>query len=927
MKFCLLGTMEVRDAHRVLDAGPRLRRLTLALLLLEANRPVGLDRIVSLLWDAGPPPTARNSVHGHISRLRRLLGGLEGVHLRTHGDAYELCVDPAEVDAHRFTALTRQAADASAAQDARTVTALREALGLWRGEMLAGIATDEVRAQYGAPWAEARLTAYEQCIDAELRLGRHNRLVPELTALVSDHPTRERFTAQLMIALHRSGRQAEAITVYRQTRQILAREFGLEPGDALRNLATAVLRADPGLARPAVRDDRAELLPTAVRPLVTPRQLPATAPHFTGREGALARLDSLLGGPETGVAAVSGPAGVGKTALALHWAHRVADEFPDGQLYADLRGCRAREALSPSTALARFLRALGAAPEWVPASLDEQAALYRSLVAGQRVLIILDNAHDTDQIRPLLPGSPGCAVVVTSRPHLAELVSLHGALPVKLRRFGEQTSLAMLARVAGAERITAEPDQAAALARRCAHLPSALRLAGGQLAACPDLTVGQLAARLDGARPSSGGESDRSAHPLRTAVDNSCAMLQPAARNALLRLRLLPAQDTTAQGAAALWDVTESEALPVLEQLRSWHLVECTSPGRFGVPRPLRAHLHRQAARQPDPAGDHAARGRLLEWYAGHADAAADLLYPGFLRMPSAAGCGAGARVRFDSPDAARAWLEAEADALLAAIVDTARRTPRCCAWRLTDALRGFFWLHGRHTDWHLAARTGLYAAQREGDARAEAVMRHGLGHALRQLGRHAEALEQLKEALRIHRRLSWVAGEAVTLGNLGMLLAEQGRVDEAVACHQRARTLHRRTGAQASESIALNNLGDARRLQGDTRAARHHHQAALRLAHESRCHQSLIQATIGLAAAHLRDGRIADALDGLHDAVTAAHTAGFLPLEARALTVLACAHHAQGTQPQARLYGRQALDTHHLLRVNSPTALGPARP
>ncbi|WP_053723828.1 AfsR/SARP family transcriptional regulator [Streptomyces sp. WM6378] len=915
MEFRLLGTFEVRDEERVLDVGPRLRQLTLAVLLLEANRPVRVERLMSLLWDGEPPSTARNSLHGHISRLRRLLADTPGVSLRTHGAAYALHVDPADVDALRFRALAERARDIP---DEPGAALLRQALGLWRGDMLTGLADDRVRRQLCMAWAESRMTAYERCLDAELRLGRHDGLLGELTELACDHPTRERFTAQLLIALYRSGRPGDAIAAYRRAKTVLAQEFGLEPGTELQGLAMAVLRADPGLAAPACSFETAS---TAFGPpSVIPRQLTSDTVHFTGREESLARLDAVLGGGTGRCAVVCGTAGVGKTALVVHWAHGVASRFPDGQLYADLRGWSTDAPLTASEVLVRFLRALGVPSAQIPMLGDEQAALYRSLLADRRVLIVLDNARSAEQIRPLLPGSPHCAVAVTSRADLHELVAFDDAVPIGLQLLHPDAALTLLSRIVGSARVEAQPAEAADLARLCAWLPLALRTAAGRLATRPSHTIGHLVAELVGDTPLSGlappGEPPST---LRAAFDLSYGGLDPALRAAFRKLGLAPGPDFTPNAAAALWGVPEEAGESVLAALHSAHLVHRPTPGRYGLHDLLHDYARERADAEESPERRQEALGRLLDWYLRHADAAVRELFPGFLRLPSTAAGDTARPVVFPEEADARAWLEAEAPSIVASIQHTSVHGPLEAAWQLADALRGFFWLHGRYTDWLTAARAGLHAARTAGDERAQAVMHHGLGHACRQLAQYPEALEHLTKALHIHRRFDWREGEAITLGNLGMVHAEQGRLTLAIDHHLRAKALHRETGARASEAIALNNLGDAYRALGDTDAALRHHRASLDISRGAGFRQSEVQAAIGLAATHLHEGQVAEALDRVHDAVTAARSAGFLPLEGRALTVLGQAHRSRGAPREARLYWQQALDI--FTGLNSPEA------
>lgn len=453
MEFRLLGRVEAEHDGRRIALGRRRERCLLGILLLEAEAVVLADRLIDLLWDGDPPANARPGLHTHVARLRTCLNpdntGHTNLRLTTRDGGYVVEVDRQLVDAHRFATLVDRAMVLS--EPARRADLLRQAVALWRGPLLADVASGRLRDRVGGPLTQLRMTATEAMVDAELACGRHGELIGELTAMTAEHPHRERFYGQLMLALYRAGRHPEALDMYQRLRTRLVDDLGVDPGPQLRQLYTAILRHDPDLAAPrdtgaTGHDIGATHVATAAPGIPTPTpapavpvgppvpaQLPADVAGFTGRTTSMARLDALLsaaGEGQTAAVAISvivGAAGVGKTALAVHWAHRVRDQFRDGQLYVDLRGHEPGRAARPIAALAHLLRALGVVPEQVPLEVEAAAGMYRSLLADRRVLVVLDNAASAEQVRPLLPGTPGCFVLVTSRDNLPGLVARDGA--------------------------------------------------------------------------------------------------------------------------------------------------------------------------------------------------------------------------------------------------------------------------------------------------------------------------------------------------------------------------------------------------------------------------------------------------------------------------------------------------------------------
>src|SRR2546421_2340407 len=486
----------------------RQERCVLAVLLLEADHVVPMSRLCELLWDGDPPEHAPRTVRTYVARLRSLLGAAEaaahGVELRTEHGGYRLAAPPDLLDAHVFRRLYETAVGTADIRERDRL--LRRALDLWRGPALSRAATDRLRERLCAGLDELRLQAVEESLATGIELGNHLRLLPEVARQMRENPLRERLVELYMRALYRSGRRAEALEAYARARDLLSDQLGLEPGSALQRLQLEVLRdaAPPPAAEPVVGPP----------PLPAPAQLPASAAGFTGRAAQLAQLDGFLrraaaGGGAPSVIAVAGTAGVGKTTLAIHWAHRIRGRFPDGQLYLDLRGFDPTgSAVDPASALRRLIEALDVPPDRVPGDLDAAAAFYRTLVADRKILVVLDNARDADQVRQLLPGTPGCLAVVTSRNHLAGLVATAGAVPLTLDLLSPEEARELLARRLGADRTAIEPDAVEEIIARCVRLPLALAIVAAHGSIQPGLSLRTLADRLRDAGTTAGATLD-----------------------------------------------------------------------------------------------------------------------------------------------------------------------------------------------------------------------------------------------------------------------------------------------------------------------------------------------------------------------------------------------------------------------------------
>ena len=629
--FCLLGPLVVRSGGRVVPVPGGKQRVVLAVLLLSAGQMVPADKIADMLWGTAPPPSARVAVRNYVKRLRQTLAAAGPDLIGTLPGGYLLSAGPGRLDVTRFDDLLRAAQ--AAVRDGsweRAAAQAAAALALWRGDPLADVESDALAAQEVPRLEEMRLQALEARTDADLQLGRHASVIAELRRQVSVHPLREHPHAQLMLALYRSGRQAEALAAYQHARRILLEELGTEPGSPLRELHQRILTGDPALTATAA--------PVAGGPRPgVPRQLPGTVRHFTGRSAELTALAGLLGqagSPDAGgtvvISAIGGTAGVGKTALALHWAHRVSGEFPDGQLYVNLRGFDpSGTPVTPEAGVRGFLDALGVPPDRIPAGLDAQAAMYRSLLAGKRMLILLDNARDADQVRPLLPGTAGSMAVVTSRSRLTGLAVTEGAIQIGLDVLTAAEASELLASRLGPARVAREAQATAEITALCARLPLALAITAARAAARPGVPLAVIAAELRQA----GDRLDLltagdPATDVRAVFSWSYHSLGEHAARMFRLLGLHPGPDISAPAAASLAGLRLAEAQAALRELAGAHLLTEPAPARFAFHDLLRAYAAEQAGTIDTGAGRRTAVHRMLDHYLHTSYSAVLLMFP-----------------------------------------------------------------------------------------------------------------------------------------------------------------------------------------------------------------------------------------------------------------------------------------------------------
>ncbi|MEV0425636.1 BTAD domain-containing putative transcriptional regulator [Micromonospora sp. NPDC050495] len=850
LRFGLLGPVQIGVDGEPVPLGPPRQRAVLAALLLHINRVTPVESIIDLVWGDDPPRTARKNVQLHVWRLRQLLTD----RIQSAPPGYRITAAPAELDLSRFEAeLSAGRAAAHAGDLDRAATLYQAALKLWRGAPLADIANLGGLATSAARLERRRLLAYEEYLDLELNLGRHQEIAPILDDLVTRYPLHERFAEQQVATLHRLGRRGEAIAAYQRCRQALADGLNVAPGPVLSRLAE-LARQPPsaGAAAPGT--------------LCVPRQLPHPGPRLVGRQRSLAAVRQALTAAPDGrpsICVVTGPAGVGKSALATWAAHQVAGNFPDGQLYADLRGATAGPPpLAPREVLARFLRALSGPEVAVAADPDEAAAMLCSLLADRRLLVVLDNARDAAQIRPLLPAGRHCAVLVTSRRHLTELDAVRH---LELGVLDDRDAVELLRQLAGAARIDRQPATAIRLARRLGGLPLALRIAGARLAARPHWSLAMLDDRL--------GDRRRRLPELRLgdiAVRTSFLvsyqhLTHPLAPRLFRLVGAVDMPELTPATAAALLDVEPAHAGEALDELIDARLIEETAEHRYVLHDLIRLFA-RELATEETEAGRTAAVTRVLEQHLTAVRHAVGLLRPGTRAAT------ADEPARFAGPDDALAWLHAERPNLVAAVRQAAAAPATArYAVELADSLFLFFEMCGHVEDWMTVDQAGLAAAERLGDDIARARLLHDLAVARFHLHDTGEAHRLLRDSLAVSRAAGDDDGQSRALNQLGVLHGTAGRYDEAVASFEHALRLRRRLGNLRSCAATMGNIGMVHRLAGRHEESIRCCRSAARLARRSAAPEIEANALGNIGEVQCRLGRYRAALDYLRASLAVA--------------------------------------------------------
>ncbi len=1057
----VLGPLLVRaDGADVVVPAPK-QRVILAALALRAGQVASYDELAEIIWDGTPPAGARVAIRNYVKRLRQIMGPVAGRRIVTRDPGYALEAEPDEVDALWFTALCARGGEAvgRGAAGAGTEAAwdvLSEALALWRGSPLVDVPSNALITAEVPRLDALRMQAQEWRMDAGLAQGRHSELVGELTQLAQDHPWRERFHAQLMLALYRCGRQAEALAAYQRTRRMLVDELGVEPGRELRDLQAGILAGDPDLGAPgptlanfrvagspprppgargrgrgrpsqpsqhrrradgagpvrerparpgragrragrpgtdsgpgqadgrgrgprprharrpqcgqfqcgqslasraaspsaagrataaggagavgeaamgargrgALRGAVAPAGGTAVAPAtgtdaaaagpapaaVVPRQLPAGVAHFAGRTAQLAELRAWMQSAGSSdeavrVLVIGGTAGAGKTALAVHWAHQSAADFPDGQLYVNLRGFDpSGTPVAAADALRWFLGAFGVTEEQIPDSVDAQAALYRSVLAGKRVLVILDNARDAAQVRPLLPGSPSCLVLVTSRARLPGLAATEGARLLPLDVLTGTEAQELLAGRLG-ERASAEADAATQLTESCSRLPLALSIVAARAAARPLMPLAELSRELADAQGRLDAlDAGDPVASIRAVFSWSCQQLSEPAARLFRLLGLHGGPDVTIPAAASLAAVPPAEAAAAVAELADAHLIAEHAPGRYAFHDLLRAYAA-DLARTTDPQElqDEAVH-RVLDHYLHTACAGTRLLNPLRPLLPvDPPRAGVSPEILTCSADA-QAWFAAERQVLLAAIGQAEEAGLDTYAWQLPWAVWLFFDREGYWHDQVAIQHTAIAAAKRLGDKAAQAHVYRDLSATYSRLGSLAEARVYCTQALDLHHELGDRLGEARAHNDIMILAERQGRLAEALGHAQLALALYREEGYEPGLAKMLNGVGYIHAQLGEYQQALEFCEQALNMSRGrgDPLNEGPVWDSVGYILYHL--GRFDEAITHIRTALRTIEGMASGYYQTTMLVHLGDAYHAVGDLDQARQAWEQAL-------------------
>ncbi|MFI5962535.1 BTAD domain-containing putative transcriptional regulator [Streptomyces asoensis] len=899
-RFRLLGPLDVEvDGQAVVLTGRQ--RALCAVLLLHANHVVSVDRLIQCLWDDRPPGAGAARVRALVAEVRRALGPAGTELLTTWRPGYVMHAGPDELDLLAFENLIREASRAAGRGDWRTARRCGgQALALWRDEPLSDLPEAAVREAERQRLGELHLVAREGVAEAGIETGRHREAIAELLRLTAAHPLRERPHGLLMRALHRDGRSAEALELYTALRRRMVDELAMEPSSDLRDLHQRLLGGGGSGAAPPARPAPA---PAPGRPV--PRQLPHTPRRFVGRERELVRLDSCLRTAEP-LALIVGPAGVGKSALALNWAHRVADRFPDGQLFLDMRGFDNAEPMTPEEALPLLLQGLGCAPRDIPLGAGAQTALYRTLLADRRVLVVLDDVADASYVRRLLPASAGSLTLVTSRDRLSGLVTLDGAYRVSCDVLDGAAALELISGAVGAEAVAADPEAAARLVELCDRLPLALCVAGSWIGDRPGSIrayVRDLADRGRLARLHVEGEESVA---VRAALDLSYGALPDDARHAFRSLGVLPGTGRSVPAAAAAAGTDEHRLADLLRLAQRVHLLRDVEHGRPAWHDLVHEYARDRTAAEDTPEERARAVTRVLDHYLQSVvDAAATAgLYVMRNRPPAVEGS---LPRKFADAEEAYAWLDDEWDDLAAAIGHAAEHGPARYVWWLVDALQDLFHHRRPLSDWMRLAGLAREVAARDGDQVGQASMCLSLGSARWRNGDLRGALAEYEEAEELARSAGWAYGEAGSLQGKGVTLKLLGELRRALPCYDRALALYRTLDNVKNVEIMLINTASLNLALGRLDEAEKAALAALDLIGDT-VHHNRAMALVNLALVRQRQARYEEATAALRTCFLVSRDSGSAYTEAVALEALGRVHADAGRDERALLAYEDAL-------------------
>ncbi|WP_030548714.1 BTAD domain-containing putative transcriptional regulator [Streptomyces albus] len=962
LRFTVLGPVRAWRGEEQLSAGSPQQRALLAALLLRRGRTATAAELVDALWGEEPPDAALAALRTYASRLRKSFGPEAGTTLVSESGGYAIRVAPGGLDLAVAEEYAQKAEKARHNGDRRSARdLLAAALDLWDGEPLAGLPGPYAEGQRSR-LAEWRLQLTESRIDLDLEAGRHAEVISELTALTAEYPLRERLRAQLMLALYRGGRQAEALAVYADTRRLLAEELGVDPSGELQELHQGILEADGGLDAPTAYDtgdsgDTGDTGGRSSRSVVRPAQLPAAVSDFTGRVSFVGELSEQLATAEgrvMAVSAVAGIGGVGKTTLAVHVAHAARERFPDGQLYVDLQGAGPRPA-EPEAVLGSFLRSLGCSDSAIPKSLDERSALYRSVLDGRRVLVLLDNARDAAQVRPLLPGTEGCAALVTSR---VRMVDLAGAHLVDLDVMSPEEALQLFTKIVGVERVAAEREAALDVVAACGFLPLAIRIAASRLASRRTWTVSVLAAKLGDERRRL-DELQAGDLAVKATFELGYSQLEPQQARAFRLLGLADGPDISLAAAAAMLDLDPYETEELLESLVDTSLLESAAPGRYRFHDLVRLYARACAERDEHPPSEReAALSRLLDFYLATAAEMYALERPGDRILAHAAPT-AHRGLTFADRDTALEWLFSEARCLLAcahqstgeaalrravdllmlakdlaesgadsrayeqatvALRDAARAAgDRQAEARASTALTNMYSLAGRFAEAEEQARNAMETGALVGDPVSAGYAPNDRAIIAIYENRHEDAEAYLQQALDAFLADGNETSAASALSNLSRTHLNTGRVDSAVALAERAVAIYRRQGVAMRLANGKYALGLALTRAGRFEQAHRELTEALAIFRTSRQRLWEGMTHFRLAELQLAAGKPGQAASLAEQALAVLRGVGGEWRRANALTLLGRALNGIGQHDRARVCWQEALGVYE--QLGSPEA------
>lgn len=913
LKFCVLGPVRAWRGGAELNLGGPQQRGILAALLLSEGRQLRQEQLLSALWDGELPRTADATLRTYISRLRKLLRdnpGRDNGPLVRVASGYTLEVPSGSLDLERFYQHARGAATArKEGEPERAVRLLRDALDLWQGSPLAGIPGQWAESQ--RVWLDdLRLAALGDRLALDIDLGNHVVAAAELQELTQAYPLRERFTELLMLALYRSARQSDALAVFDAARRLLNEELGIDPGPGLRRMQERILRTDKSLIA-AVSEQPP---PRSVSPAIKPAQLPLDLPAFAGRENELARLDQVVkdNGQRQAVTilAIHGMGGIGKTTLALHWAHRVAGQYPDGQLYVNLRGFDpGGAAMSPGEALRGFLSVLGVGPQEVPDHQDAQAGLYRSILHGRRVLVMLDNARDVEQVRPLLPATPGCVAVVTSRGPLTSLVTMHDARPLALEPLSPDQAWQALARRLREDRLEAAPAAAEAIIEQCAGLPLALVIVAARAAAYHDLPLTVIAHELRIAPTvlSALSVPDQTTD-IRKVFSWSYRQLSGPARVLFRQLSVHPGPDFSVGAVASLAGLPPAGAAPLLHELAAACLITEQHPGRYALHDLVRAYAAELYADHDSEQDRTAAVTRLADHYlhSAHSIEALGVTFkPADLPSPQP---GVTPESLADHPSAME-WFTAEEGVLKNLIsACAADRGLRPYAWQLVMRVQNYFLVRGLWHDWLAATQAALGAAEAEGDLPAQAYTRRSRAGAYSYLGRLDDALAELERARDLFDALGYTDERALLHANFGSVYTRNGSYREALDHARNSYDLQKALGNLRGMVTSCEILGDSLDALGRYGEAVSQYEQAIALCREINDVIGEAYSWCGLGKVRQHTGEFGLSADSYRRCIEMSRPVGYREKHAEGLVGLGDAMLALGDPHAARDAWEEAL-------------------